>query len=229
MARTDLRHRYSGVKNYPFNLSGLTFGRLTVSDRQGSNSKGTIWNCLCVCGSARVVSRKHLVSGGTKSCGCLAIENTVKRSTTHGKSRGKSRAYSAWQAMKRRCLYKKEIGWHNYGGRGISVCPEWVASFEAFYEHMGESPDGLSLDRIDVNGNYEPGNCRWATDREQMNNIRPNVVLEIEGKRFTMKQAAEQLGTPYQRVKQRRGRKLPPHRWFDPPLNPQSVVLLTPL
>ncbi len=155
-------------------LLGNTFGRLTVISR-ASNGKhrDSRWWCRCQCGTEKVVDARHLKSERILSCGCFWME----RITTHGQS-GSNRTptYAAWVSAKSRCFNPKNKDFKNWGGRGISMCQEWADDFLAFCRHMGPRPDGLTLDRKDNDGDYEPGNCRWATWKEQAQNKRARVV-----------------------------------------------------
>lgn len=156
-------------------LTGQTFGRLTVLRRNGvDKNNGSLWLCICACGKEHTVLGASLSRGIIKSCGCLRVDVVRARSTTHGQTSGKkvSPEYVSWAAMITRCGNPNQKDWHSYGGRGIIVCERWRESFENFLEDMGKKPKGLTLDRIDVNGNYEPGNCRWATSQEQTANKR---------------------------------------------------------
>jgi len=129
------------------------------------------WVCQCSWGSdPRPVLQASLLNSSSKSCGCLKNEMTSGINRKHGMSETKE--YNTWCLMKRRCNNPKEVGYKYYGGRGITVCDRWLESFQNFYEDMGKCPEGMSLDRIDVNGNYEPSNCRWATHSEQSYNQR---------------------------------------------------------
>ena len=145
---------------------GDRYGRLVVVGRaENSKQKKAMWVCLCDCGNKSVVSGTHLRNNHSTSCGCR------KGLRTHGMS--DTRSHIAWLNMKQRCLNVTGRDYKDYGGRGITICPEWVSSFEAFYRDMGDSPEGLSLDRINNDGGYSLANCRWATAIEQANNKRP--------------------------------------------------------
>lgn len=171
-------------------LTGSKFNRLSVVSRNYERRRVS-WNCVCECGNHRVVASCDLKNGHTKSCGCLSRENTSTRSKTHGATG--TPTYITLFHMLERCRNPKVKDYKRYGGRGISVCQRWN-SFECFLQDMGEKPDGLTLDRIDVNGNYEPGNCRWATQEQQQNNRRNNAYVELNGQRMTITKAGRALG-----------------------------------
>ena len=156
------------------NLVGRRFGRLVVqykSDRITQGRGRNHWVCVCDCGNTTTCSTSHLKSGDSRSCGCLNIDSIRERSTIHGHARpGKvSKTFIAWQNMMGRCYDKKDAKYYRYGERGIFVCDSWH-QFKPFLIDMGEKPDGLSLDRINNDGNYEPENCRWTTQKVQQNN-----------------------------------------------------------
>lgn len=157
-------------------LTGQHFGRLTVISYAGTNKYNrSMWNCVCSCGNRKVVDSNSLQKGATRSCGCLDREAhiTSPNRKTHGKHN--TRLYRIWKAMKNRCFNANTNDFQKwYGGRGIVVCDEWKNNFQAFYDwaiNNGYS-DNLSIDRINVDGNYEPSNCRWATAAEQAHNKR---------------------------------------------------------
>src|SRR6516164_1163876 len=151
-------------------LTGQRFGRLIAVKYLGGSS----WTCLCDCGTKTVVTGHPLRTGHTASCGCWKPDGTAIRSRKHGHNKvGKrTRTYRAWANMLTRCRNPKSGRWESYGGRGITVCERWLI-FINFLADMGECPPGMYLDRIDVNGNYELGNCRWATASENSRNRRP--------------------------------------------------------
>lgn len=153
-------------------LGGERFGRWTAI----STSPNRV-HCVCDCGTVRSVDRKSLFTSNSRSCGCLNREQAARRaalrSTTHGHaSGGQSPTYRTWVSMRQRCLEPRNASYPYYGGRGISVCDRWRDDFAAFLADMGERPAGTSIDRIDVNGDYVPDNCRWATADQQAQNSR---------------------------------------------------------
>lgn len=174
-------------------LVGRKFGRLAVVARSAARSSRILWECRCDCGAAATVAANNLSSGNTKSCGCLLIE--VKRSAKkHGHAKAKSAEYKIWCDMRHRCA---DIDNKDYGGRGIAVCDRWE-DFGAFYSDMGKRPRRTdTIERIDNDGDYEPGNCRWATRREQANNRRSNRIVEFRGAPMPLKDAARLAGLPY--------------------------------
>ncbi|XIW73885.1 hypothetical protein AB2F28_23195 (plasmid) [Escherichia coli] len=186
----------------PVDITGKRFGKLVALKYSGiSNKQGRLWDCICDCGNTCLVSYGKLNHGATISCGC--VYNAHRRSVKpHGMS--KTPIYRIWLGMRERCEKPTHHAYKWYGGRGIKVCERWQI-FENFYADMGERPEGMSLDRKDVNGDYEPENCRWATFEEQANNTRSNLILEHKGEKLTLspwaKRAGIQTSTLHYRIK----------------------------
>ena len=168
-------------------LTGKRFGRWRVLAYAGRSR----WFCRCDCGVRGDVDGQSLRDGSSKSCGCLSRELVKARGTKHGMYG--SPEYRSWISMKGRCLNPRHVYYENYGGRGISVYKEWL-SFEAFFADMGTRPEGCSLDRIDPDGNYEPGNVRWANSKQQIQNRRPQRSRAAVKRR--QRKRAERLPPP---------------------------------
>ena len=150
--------------------AGDKYGKLIAINFHHRGKKGEqYWLFRCDCGNEKMLIVQNVKNGNTKSCGCLDDENKLK----HGMCG--TRTYKSWQGMKTRCFNKNTPRYYNYGGRGITVCKEWLI-FENFFDDMGVRPLKTSLDRIDNNGNYEPNNCRWADIFIQNNNTRNNII-----------------------------------------------------
>ncbi len=192
--------RWLAVAVAPLQLSPWqTYGRLTVLERAEprrlpSGQASHYWRCRCACGAVVEVQHSNLRGGSVVSCGCQRAE-ARQAAKKHGSARRglKGRTYRAWIAMRTRCRNPRQPGWDDYGGRGISIAPEWE-SFEQFLSDMGECPEGMTLDRIDSDGGYGPGNCRWATRAEQNRNTRRNVFVDYQGQRMTISEAARASG-----------------------------------
>ncbi len=162
-------------------LTGRRYGRLVVIGRskERGNCNQVRWDCICDCGNTHSASTQSLSGGHTKSCGCFNRE----RHTKHGESRSDNKLYRAWSRIRERCNSPSYYHFKDYGGRGIKVCDEWEESYQAFRDWAVANgyKEGLSIDRIDVNGNYEPSNCRWVTLAEQQRNKRTTKYITYMG------------------------------------------------
>lgn len=193
-------------------LTGQKYNRLFVAERASDHvfpngKKEARWKCICDCGNEVFVAASHLKSGHTKSCGCYALEMSKCKEVKHRKhgltfeaGRKQTRLYRIWTQMKTRCYNRNDEHFKDYGGRGIAVCEEWRNNFKSFHEWAVANgyADNLTIDRINVNGNYEPSNCRWATTKEQSNNKRNTPILTFEGVARTLLEWAEITGIKYQ-------------------------------
>lgn len=179
-------------------LAGKRFGRWTIVVRAETlpGYRELCWLCRCDCGTVRTVGGGSLRSGASAGCGCVLAEVNRARLTTHGHAAGTGTAeYRSWSAMRTRCRNPNDSAFPDYGGRGIAICERWD-SFDLFLADMGPRPSPHhSIDRFpDMNGNYEPGNCRWATAKEQANNRRSSRLIAFNGRDLTIAQWAEVLG-----------------------------------
>lgn len=171
-------------------LTGQKFGKLQVVKYSGIKNHRAMFECVCDCGNTKIIQGQLLLRGTTRSCGCLAEHNTDR--TTHGMS--KTHIYGVWNTMKMRCYNKNAQRYSLYGARNIKVCDSWKNDFMNFYNWAIANgyKEGLTLDRIDNNGNYEPSNCRWVDQKVQMNNINKNHLITHNDKTQTLAQWAEE-------------------------------------
>lgn len=183
------------------NMTGRRFGRLVViacsERRHAAGHSRLMWRCQCDCGGEATAATHTLTSGHSRSCGCVQREVVTQRSTKHGHSpAGKSSPeYISWASAKGRCTNPSEASFSRYGGRGIRMDARWLTDFSAFLSDMGPRPSQrYSLDRLDVNGHYEPGNCRWATAHEQAQNKRSTVRITANGETLRITEWAVRLG-----------------------------------
>lgn len=185
-------------------LTGKKFNKLTVLERVcKENTKQTYWICRCECGKETITTSAHLKNGHTKSCGCIQKEVVKKYFTTHNMTNTK--LYKVWRAIIDRTEYSSNKRYKNYGDRGIKMCKEWRKDFKNFYNWAINNgyKEGLTIDRINVNGDYEPNNCRWVTWEEQENNRTNNHYITYKVETHTMKQWSEILGIKYSTLSNR--------------------------
>lgn len=201
------------------NLENQRFGRAVVLRRVENKGRYVRWLCKCDCGNEFIALTNHLRNGSVQSCGCLRREIAIHKAKTintkHGKH--KTRLYKIWAAIKGRCFNKNNCSYKNYGARGITICDEWLNDYPAFEKWANENGynDALTIDRIDVNGNYCPNNCRWATKREQQNNRRDCRYITYKGETKTMAEWARALHISYNRIEGRLSRGWPIEKAFS--------------
>ena len=181
-------------------LIGETFERLTVVAGLASNRHGKVWLCACSCGNQVQVNTRSLVSGNTKSCGCLRVDHP--NATRHGHVG--SPEYNLWKSMNQRCTNPQCKSFPNYGARGIHVDEIWRSDFAAFIDDMGPRPDDThTLERLDNNGPYSPTNCVWASRTKHSRNTRRTIKVTFEGDVICLKDACTRAGLSYSAVRAR--------------------------
>lgn len=201
------------------NLENQRFGRAIVLKRVENKGRYVRWLCKCDCGNEFIALTTHLRNGSVKSCGCLRKEIAINKSKTintkHGKH--KTRLYKIWAAIKGRCFNKNNCAYKNYGARGITICDEWLNNYPAFekWANANGYNETLTIDRIDVNGNYCPNNCRWATKREQQNNRRNCHYITYKGETKTIAEWARTLHISHKRIEGRISRGWPIEKVFS--------------
>lgn len=206
-------------------LTGKIFHKLTVLKRaKKTQNHYACWECLCECGNVTVVCGNDLRTGHTGSCGCLRKELAFKKTFVHGMSN--TSTYNTWFHMINRCYNPADSTFANYGGRGITVCQKWRNDFMAFYKDVGERPSKKhSIDRIDTNGDYNPTNVRWATQKEQCNNKRNNINITINGQMHTAIQWASLVGIEPNTLYARLRRGWPPEKAILAPIRHRNKTI----
>jgi len=181
-------------------LTNQRFGRLVVIKRAPNKGKKVAWYCQCDCGKTTIATTTNLCQHLMFSCGCLKMEKLLQRSTKHNLSRTK--IYDVWIAIRKRCYSPANISYKNYGGRGITICEDWKNNFSSFYEWSMKNgyKEGLSIDRIDNNGNYCPENCRWTDKLTQANNTRTNHFITFCNQTKTIAEWARHFNLPYSNI-----------------------------
>lgn len=196
-------------------LTGKRFGRLIVKKLHYSTPKRKYWLCQCNCGNEKIIVGDHLSNGNTRSCGCLLKEFISKLNFKHGDAINykASKEHAIWSKMKSRCYNINDYKYKIYGARGIRVCERWLNNYINFLYDMGRCPTGCSIDRIDVNGDYSPDNCRWADAKTQAENTRRNVWLEFRGIKKIESQWADEWGIDRRLF----------NRWYKKGLNMEQI------
>ena len=198
------------------NIQGMTSGHLTAIRYYGSDGRRSYWIVHCDCGKDFLMQASEFLKGKQKSCGCARPSEISAARTTHGLS--KHPLYHVWRSMKQRCTVPTCHAYPNYGGRGIKVCDRWLAKFQNFWDDMNPTyKKGLTLDRIDVNGNYCPENCRWVNMKKQGNNKRNNTFINTPWGRITIAEASEKSGIGETTLLYRVQHRCPQNYLFSPP------------
>jgi hypothetical protein len=207
-----------GCRSNIIDITGERYGRLTVLKYSHTEEGKAMWFCACECGEKTIIQGNLLRNGHTKSCGCLRLEILEATRTSHGLCNKEPRLYEIWNGIKARCNRKNHRAYEDYGGRGIKVCPEWNNDFKDFCEWAMKNgyEEDLSIDRIEVNGDYEPSNCRWTTVQEQSRNRRSNVKIEINGEIKTITEWSEISGISYSTLRNRWKKGWPTDQLFTP-------------
>lgn len=201
-------------------IRGLKFGMLSVTGFAGINAKNNeaTWSVICDCGTVAIKDGSALRSGGVKSCGCAKDRMIGAANTKHGDSH--KGLYIVWAGMIERCSREKHVAWKDYGGRGIKVCERWH-DYQLFKEDMGDGyAKGLQIDRIEVNGNYEPSNCKWSTPKEQSNNRRNNRRVQFDGLNLTISEWSDKTGFSHAVICKRLKMGWPIEKVLTHPLRP---------
>lgn len=201
-------------KMHSLDLIGERFGRWrVVSKSHVSNYGAVFWRCQCDCGEERAVAAESLRSGKSTSCGCAHREAVTRHGMTG------TPTFKSWESMKQRCLNPNAPDYRHYGGRGIKVHAPWVNSFETFLSDMGLRPKGKTLDRRNVDEDYTPCNCRWATPKQQLRNRRDTVGITFNGGRKTVYEWAKATGISPRALKDRLRSGWTPERALSEPVN----------
>lgn len=181
-----------GIQRKAPNLCGRVFGRLTVISRNGTVNGRSTWNCLCSCGNHTIQLAKTMISGSTKSCGCLQRDIVTNRNASHGMV--ETGAYISWAAMIQRCTNPRNPRYMDYGGRGIHIAEKWL-SFEGFHADMGDRPEGHSIERVNNDGDYCKENCIWIPRSDQAKNRRHPSLWDRKIVRDKMGRFIKQMET----------------------------------
>lgn len=185
------------------NLTGKRYGRLKVVKYIGIKDTHKAYLCKCDCGNEKIMKSSDLRSGRVRSCGCYRTQYMINKNTTHGLR--KHRLYGIWNNIKSRCTNPNSDSYNRYGGRGIKMCAEWKDNFKAFYDWSMENgyKENLTIDRINNDGNYEPDNCRWVTDKKQANNRNNNKNFTLNNETKTLTEWCEHFNINYRTVQDR--------------------------
>lgn len=208
----------AGQKTALKDMTGQRFGRLVVMERSAKTRRAAQWLCRCDCGKSAVSNGDNLRRGLAKSCGCISTERLVKATRRHGLTG--TRTHRIWTSMLTRVTNPRRRNAHRYIGRNIQVCDRWK-TFDNFLADMGEAPTGMSLDRYpNQDGNYEPGNCRWATYTQQARNTSVTRMVTVNGERIALRDACDSFGISVSTVSCRIRAGWPESRWLEPSRRP---------